>query len=528
MAFTMTVSELIDADTSGLLGKHSTWERVFLVQVASILNGAPFDSALFSSTEGMPLVRIRDVIAGVTKTYYTGVYDEDFVVRHRDLLIGMDGDFNSGFWGFVPALLNQRVCKISATETFYDQRLLAYVLPGFLAAINANTPSVTVKHLSSKTIGEIDLPLPPRAEQTRIVEKLEELLSDLDAGAAELKAAQKKLVQYRKSLLKAAVEGALSAPWREAQRKLNKPQETGAQLLQRILTERRARWEAKQLAKFAEQGKAPPKDWQKKYLEPVKPDTSELPQLPEGWFLADLETLLPVDKTGTKTGPFGSLLMKHEHRRVGIPVVGIENIAEGTFRLGSKIHIDQAKAYELSEYDLQVNDLVISRSGTVGEICVIPITLGLARFSTNIMRVRLNGTVLLPQFFSIMFSGSPFILNQVSRLCSGSTRDFLNTEILKSLVFPVPPIHEQSAILEFVQEKIREYRALQNNIDISLNQSFAQRKNILKAAFSGQLVPQDPIDEPASELLARICAERAESSIRPAKRTQKPRVSVKA
>ena len=99
--------------------------------------------------------------------------------------------------------------------------------------------------------GSLSLPLPPRAEQTRIVAKLEELLSDLDAGVAELKVAQKKLAQYRQSLLKAAVDGSLTAEWRAQ----NPPTETGAQLLERILAERRARWEAKQLAKFKEQGK---------------------------------------------------------------------------------------------------------------------------------------------------------------------------------------------------------------------------------------------------------------------------------
>ena len=135
------------------------------------------------------------------------------------------------------------------------------------------------------------LALPPVNEQIRIVEKLEELLSDLDAGVAELKAAQKKLGQYRQSLLKAAVKGALTADWREAQRKHDTPRETGAQLLQRILTERRARWEAKQRAKFADQGKTPPKDWQKKYLEPVTPDTTHLSELPQGWVWASLDML---------------------------------------------------------------------------------------------------------------------------------------------------------------------------------------------------------------------------------------------
>ncbi|MBK8025221.1 MAG: hypothetical protein IPK19_28500 [Chloroflexi bacterium] len=108
----------------------------------------------------------------------------------------------------------------------------------------------------------------PQPEQTRIVEKLEELLSALDAGVTEpQKAAQKKLAQYRQSLLKAAMEGALTAEWRAG----HQPTETGAQLLDRILTERRARWEAGQLAKFKEQGKTPPKDWQNKYPEPEPP-----------------------------------------------------------------------------------------------------------------------------------------------------------------------------------------------------------------------------------------------------------------
>ena len=299
MAFTITVAEVIAADTTGLLAKHPSWERVPLAQVADILNGAPFDSALFSNSEGMPLARIRDVLTGDTCTYYTGPYEDTYVIRHGDLLIGMDGDFNSGFWGIRPALLNQRVCKITPTEQHYDKRLLSLVLPGYLAAINANTPSVTVKHLPSKTIGEIELPLPPRAEQTRIVAKLEELLSDLDAGVAELKAAQKKLGQYRQSLLKAAVEGALTAEWRAK----NTPAESGARLLDRILQERRARWEAKQLAKFAEQGKTPPKDWQKKYPEPVQPDTSGLPALPEGWVWATIDQLAAI---GTGVTPLKS------------------------------------------------------------------------------------------------------------------------------------------------------------------------------------------------------------------------------
>lgn len=294
MAFTMSVADLIQADTTGLLGKHPSWERVALIEIAGVLNGAPFDSSLFSSSEGMPLARIRDVLTGDTSTYYTGEFEDIYLVVQGDLLVGMDGDFNTGIWGARPALLNQRVCKITPSIKHYDKKLLAFALPAYLAAINANTSSVTVKHLSSKTIGEISLPLPPRAEQSRIVAKLEELLSELDAGLAELKAAQKKLHLFRQSLLKAAVEGSLTAEWRTR----NAPQETGAELLARILRERRARWEEKQLAKFKEQGKTPPKGWQSKYPEPVAPDTSGLPELPEGWVWASVDQLLESIESG--------------------------------------------------------------------------------------------------------------------------------------------------------------------------------------------------------------------------------------
>jgi type I restriction enzyme S subunit len=96
------------------------------------------------------------------------------------------------------------------------------------------------------------------------------------------------LTQYRQSLLKAAVEGRLTAEFRAERAKRGEPLEPDAQLLERSVAERRRRWEEKQLAKLREQGKTPPKDWRDKYPEPVKPNTADLPELPEGWLLAEL------------------------------------------------------------------------------------------------------------------------------------------------------------------------------------------------------------------------------------------------
>ncbi|MGR2928870.1 restriction endonuclease subunit S [Acidithiobacillus ferriphilus] len=491
MAFTMTVAELIDADTSGMLGKHATWERVQLAEVATILNGAPFDSALFSTTEGMPLIRIRDVTTGQTNTYYTGAYEDAYLVQQGDLLVGMDGDFNSGFWGSKAALLNQRVCKISPVESFYDKRLLAFTLPGYLAAINANTPSVTVKHLSSKTIGEIGFPLPPRAEQTRIVAKLEELLSDLDVGVAELKAAQKKLGQYRQSLLKAAVEGALTAGWRNQ----NRPTETGAQLLERILTERRARWEAKQLTKFAEQGKTPPKDWQKKYPEPVQPDTTDLPELPDGWVWATLSQVGWLDRGRSKHRP------RNAPHLYGGPYPFVQT---GDIRHADTFLSDVEASYSEA-------GLAQSRLWPAGTICIT--------IAANIGKTAiLSMEACFPDSVVGFLSGSDdvsiryveYFMRSVQQKLEdeapATAQKNINLEILEKVAIPVPPTLEQHEIVQMLDDSLGAARESNRAIDLSLKQSAAQRQNILKAAFSGQLVPQDPNDESASVLLERIRA----------------------
>ena len=507
MAFTLTVAELIDADTSGLLGKHPKWERVPLADVASILNGAPFDSALFSRTDGLPLVRIRDVIAGETATYYKGAYEDAYLVQQGDLLVGMDGDFNSGLWGTRTALLNQRVCKISPTEAFYDKRLLALALPGYLAAINANTPSVTVKHLSSKTIGEIELALPPRAEQARIVAKLEELLSDLDAGVAELKAAQRKLVQYRQSLLKAAVEGALTIEWRSQ----NTPTETGAQLLQRILAERRERWKAKQRAKFKEQGKSPPKDWEAKYTEPVQPDSAGMPGLPEGWVWASVEQLGRV-QLGRQRSP--SKIGKENPT----PYIRAANITEGGVDMNDVLEMEFSET-EKQTFALKVGDVLLTEaSGSpehVGRPAIWRKSHSLYCFQNTVLRFSPDGIGSEFAFYTFLAMQK---LGVFSKLSGGVGINHLSAGKFSRLPVPLPPADEQIALIEIIEEGLlRCADQLVVNTHI-LKQSTAQRQNILRAAFAGQLVPQDPNDEPASALLARIRAERAVLEA-----TQKPR-----
>ena len=150
-----------------------------LTEVCNIQYGYPFDSSKFSETEGVPLIRIRDVTRGYSETFTTEEYKSEYLVYSGDLLIGMDGEFNIARWGEIPALLNQRVCRLIPSKAI-DKGYLYYYMPTALKEIEAKTPFVTVKHLSAKELNKIKIPLPPLDEQRKIAAVLDKV-SDLIA-----------------------------------------------------------------------------------------------------------------------------------------------------------------------------------------------------------------------------------------------------------------------------------------------------------------------------------------------------------
>jgi type I restriction enzyme S subunit len=144
------------------------WDVISVGKVATIENGCPFKSILFSDKEGLPLIRIRDVNAGRSETFYAGPYDAKYIVRNGDILIGMDGEFRCRKWKAGIGLLNQRVCRLVQDETRIDRDFLAWAVGAPLKHIEDLTPFTTVKHISASQIRAINLPFPPLAEQRKI------------------------------------------------------------------------------------------------------------------------------------------------------------------------------------------------------------------------------------------------------------------------------------------------------------------------------------------------------------------------
>ena len=195
--------QIIAETKSPLLGVHETWERVRIRDICELQNGGAFRSALFNTSGcGMPLIRIRDVGRIESKTYFSGEYREDYLVLPGDLIVAMDGDFRVAVWKGQVALLNQRVCRLRVRNCEeYCQQFLGIVLQGYLDAVHAVTSAVTVKHLSSRTVQELPVPLPPVAEQERIVDCVKELFTRLNAVERTLDSLSNRLVLLRSAIL---------------------------------------------------------------------------------------------------------------------------------------------------------------------------------------------------------------------------------------------------------------------------------------------------------------------------------------
>ena len=378
----------------------------------------------------------------------------------------------------------------------------------------ATGSSNSMRNISQDKIKAVRFPLPPLPEQHRIVEKIEELFSDLDAGVASLERAKANLKRYRASVLKSAVEGRLTAEWRK-----ERPQsEDGQILLDRILRERREKWERDQLQKFREKGKEPPKGWESKYEEPSAPDTSELPELPEGWGWATVEQVAKDDAWAITDGPFGSNLKTEHYTTSGPLVIRLQNIGDGYFKKDDA-HISDEHFAHLQRHAVERNDIVIAMLGeTLPRACLVPEDIPPAIVKADCVKVSVNRSGCVPAFLMWALNSQPTRKRSALHI-AGVGRPRLNLQKLRPMPIPLPPLAEQEQIVSLVEERLSEIDSAEKTIDSELIRSKRLRQSILKRAFEGKLVSQDPKDEPASVLLERI--KRSREAEQPKKKAKK-------
>ena len=424
--------------------------------------------------------RSGDVLYGRLRSYLNKVYQPDF-----------DG-LCSGEFIVMPE-------TTAVSGKFLKYRLNASDFVHFASHINTgDRPRVDFGQ-----IGNFDLSLPPRPEQIRIADALDELFSDLDAGVASLEQARDKLKLYRASVLKAAVEGALTADWR-AQHPQTEP---ASELLERILVERRRRWEEGQLRSFEEKGRAPPRNWKAKYKEPVAPETAGLPALPDGW------CWVSWGQVGESQN--GRAFPSKEYQEAGVKLLRPGNLhpdgrvrwTEKNTRLMPQRYAESASSLLVGPGELVINLTAQSlKDDFLGRVCI---TAPDEACLLNQRLARLTPIEISPTFMLCVFRSLVF-RKFVSDLNTGSLIQHMFTRQLDEFIFPLPPLEEQDSIVESVDDQLSVIEHLKVEIESKLKDVQGLRQATLRRAFSGELVQQDPNDEPAAELLKRIAAEREE------------------
>jgi len=333
------------------------------------------------------------------------------------------------------------------------------------------------QNVNATKLGDLYIPIAPIKEQELIVKKVDQLFSRLESCLKSLKKTQTLLNHYRQSLLKAAMEGKLTKKWRE---KHQHELEPASVLLERILKERREKWEAEQLAKFKAKGKMPKDDnWKKKYKEPFKPE--RINNLPFGWVWATVDQIAERVRYGTSA--------KSSTDASGIPVLRMGNIVDGELSFENLKYLPQ-NHHEFPELLLEDRDLVFNRTNSfelVGKTALYKGVPKLCSFASYLIQVRTNKNFfseLLVYYINSVF-GRLWIKSVVTQQVGQAN---VNGTKLRALNIPLPSFKEQQIIVNEVESQLSIVKNKINEINKSILLSNRLKQSILKKAFEGKLV----------------------------------------
>jgi len=351
-------------------------------------------------------------------------------------------------------------------------------------------------------IRQFRLAIPPTREQERIVEAVESYLSRLDAALASLERVQAKLKAYRASVFRAAVEGRLVPTEAELARQENRYYEPAQVLLDRILKERRRRWEEAELFRIKKAGKSPKDDkWKEKYRAPEVPAPRQLGELPEGWRWAALQSLSTKIVDGVHKKP--------TYVAEGVPFVTVKNLTAGPgISFDALNYVSESDHREFCRRtNPEYGDILISKDGTLGVIRKVRTNREFSIFvSVALVKPVLEDT---SDYLEVALSSSTLQRQMVPK---GSGLQHIHLEDLRVDFVPIPPLAEQTRIVDAASRLLAVAEHTEKEIGLQLRRLSRLRQAVFKSAFEGKLVDQDPSDEPAEVLLARIRAAREDAA----------------
>lgn len=400
------------------------WEVPRTSELATLLNGYPFDSEHFVRGEGTPLVRIRDLSASETEVNYVGPLVANAWIEQDDVIIGMDGDFNVARWRGQRALLNQRMCCLRARADA-DSGFILYALPFPLRVINDLTYSTTVKHLSSVDVRKIRLSVPPMPEQRAIASFLDRETARIDA-----------LVTKKERLIELL-------------------QEKRAALITRAVT---------------------------KGLDPSVPmkdsGVAWLGEIPAHWGCQRIKWVARMESGHTPDKKVGSYWEGGDIPWVSLADTG--RLREADYIADTRVMTTADGIAHSSARVLPSGTVVFSRDATIG-LCAI--TEGPMAVSQHFIG-WVCGRDLMPEYLLLVLRS---MTEELERLTMGATVRTVGMPDVKSLVTPIPSLPEQQKIVRCVLEKRAQVDALLAKVREAIERLSELRTAMIAAAVTGKI-----------------------------------------
>jgi type I restriction enzyme S subunit len=333
---------------------------------------------------------------------------------------------------------------------FYYVTQDAFIKP--LSKIQRGTSYPAVR--DSDVLAQL-IQLAPLPEQRRIVARIEELFSRLDAGVAALRHAKAQLQRYRQSVLAAAVTGQLTQAWREQ----HPDSEPAEELLQRILKQRREQWNGRG-----------------KYNEPHDID-GEIPfKAPGSWSWTSSEAVCASVRDGTHDTP--------KYVEEGVPLITSKNLLSSGLSFENTKNISQADHAEISKRSgVSDGDILFAMIGTIGNPIVVRTS---TQFSIkNVALFKSNESFVSSEYLRVWLS-SPIFMSWLEPKQKGTTQKFVPLGLLRSLAIPLPPLAEQHQIVAEVEARTTAIDHLEAELDRQITRSNRLRQSALASAFTGK------------------------------------------
>lgn len=407
------------------------WCECILEDVCSLENG------IKSTDLNLPLLDAK-YLRGKKEAEYR---NSGVVLNSGNYVILVDGENSGEIFSIKQKGIMGSTFKLLNFTPFCKKEYILYFIYSYQDLFRTNKKGAAIPHLNKEIFKNLELPVPPLAEQERIVEKIEEIFAKIDAGVEKLKSAQEKIKQYKQSVLHSAFTG-----------KLYK--------------------------------------------------TTEWKELP-------LKDVCDV-RDGTHDSP--------KYISKGYPLVTSKNLKNGEITSDNLKYISKIDYDKINERSkVNIGDVLFAMIGTIGNPVVIR---EMPNFAIKNVALFKKSEIILPLFLKY-FLETTKVQSIMTKEAKGSTQKFVPLGYLRTFPISLPTLPEQERIVEEIEKGFVKADKMSEIVEKSIKFAEQLKQSVLKRAFEGKLVPQDPNDEPASVLLERIKSEKQQNEKAKGKRNDR-------